>query len=244
MDPIKKMAEKFCYNLQELGKTLENADGEICSKLLYINKNGEKLRFPSYLRDIAETNYTEHAPNCSNPKTCSINQSLENFIYAVNQQYDYYYEIEGGVLSQERPSMQFFADGQYFDAFSAIREILKDVQISIVLIDGYVNPDTLAFFPGKAPEIKLRILTDDKSLGPDFQRVIVLYNKQYQNLKTRISKNFHDRFLLLDDKSFYHIGASIKDAGNKSFMFSKIEDENVIETIRKKVFTEWPDIYN
>jgi len=244
MDPIKRMAESFSYDLESFGYTLEKIDDEISSKLLYINKSGEKLRFLSYLRDIAETQYQEHAPNCPNPESCGTNQALENVIYAINQQYDDFFEIAGGVSLNERPAMRFFSEGQYFDAFSAIKEIIKDAQKSIVLIDGYVNADTLAFFPGKEPEIKLRVLTDSKCFEKEFQRAIDLYNKQYGNLFTQTSKNFHDRFLILDDKSFYHIGASLKDAGNKTFMYSKIEDENVIDTIRKKVYSEWPDVYS
>lgn len=244
MDPIKSMAENFSYDLESFGFSLEKIDSEIGSKLIYISKNGEKLRFLSYLRDIAETKYQNHAPKCKNPKTCGTNQALENAIYAINQQYDDYFEIEGGISLNERPAMRFFTEGQYFDAFSAIKEIIKEAQKSIVLIDSYVNADTLAFFPGKEPQIKLRILTDSKCFGNDFQRAIDLYNKQYGNLITETSKKFHDRFLILDDKSFYHIGASIKDAGNKTFMFSKIEDENVIDTIRKKIYSEWSDVYN
>lgn len=243
MDPIKRMAESFSYDLENFGFKLEKIDSEISSKLLYINKNGEKLRFLSYLRDIAETQYQEHAPHCNNPDSCGTNQALENVIYAINQQYDDYFEIEGGVSLIERPAMRFFVEGQYFDAFSAIKEIVKEAKKSIVLIDGYVNAETLAFFPGKEPQIKLRILTDSKSIREEFQRAINLYNKQYGNLSLETSKNFHDRFLVLDDQSFYHIGASIKDAGNKTFMFSKIEDENVIDTIRKKINLEWSEIY-
>ncbi len=243
MDPIKKMAVEFCHNLRTKGNTLEKADSEINSKLIYINKVGEKLRFLSYIRDIAETAYKAHAPKCGNPETCGENQAYENILYATNQQYDDYFETEGGIPTKERPSMQFFSEGQYFDAFSAIKEIIKEAQQTIVLIDGYVNSDTLVFFPSKSPSINLRILTDKKSIDADFQRAVDLYNKQYENLKVNSTKNYHDRFLLLDDKSFYHIGASIKDAGNKSFMFTKIEDENLIEIIRKKVLTEWPDLY-
>ncbi len=169
---------------------MELVDSEISSKLLYINKTSEKLRFLSYLRDIFETKYQEHAPKCSHPQTCSTNTSLENVLYAIKQQYDEYFEIDGDVNLSERPAMIFFTEGQYFDAFSAIKEIIKVAKNSIVLIDGYVNADTLAFFPSKEPEIKLRVLTDNKSLGSEFQRAIDLYNKQYENLVVNTSKNF------------------------------------------------------
>ena len=244
MDVIKRMAKEFSYDFENFGSALANFDSELSSKLFYIKKTSEKLRFLSYLRDIAETEYKEHAPVCPNPDNCEINKSLENVLYAIKQQYDDYYKEDGGVNLSEKPAMQFFVEGQYFDAFSAIKEIIKKAETSIVLVDGFVNADTLAFFPGKEPKIKLRILTNSKSISTEFQRAMDLYNKQYENLQIESSKNFHDRFLVLDEKMFYHIGASIKDAGNKTFMFTKIEDEDIMDTIRKKIHKEWESIYN
>ena len=104
MDVIKRMAKEFSYDLQSFGYTLEKFDSELSSKLIYITKNSEKLRFLSYLRDIAETAYKEHAPKCTNPKNCGTNQSLENALYAITQQYDEYFEIEGGVNLNEKPA--------------------------------------------------------------------------------------------------------------------------------------------
>jgi len=243
MDPIKRMAIQFSYDFNSLGYTLEKIDSALNSKLINISKSNEKLRFLSYLRDIAETQYKKHAPNCGNPETCGTNKYLENVLYSINQQYDLYIEIDDYINIEERPAMQFFTEGQYFDAFSAIMEIIKKAEVSIVLVDNYVNADTLAFFPAKEPSIKLRLLTKSKCINTEFKRAIDLYNKQYENLKVETSNNFHDRFLILDDKLFYHIGASIKDAGNKTFMFSNILDEDVINTIREKISIEWLNIY-
>jgi hypothetical protein len=243
MDVIKKNAKDFSNKFHSLGYTLEKVDSELSSKLLYINKTSEKLRFLSYLRDIAETEYKKHAPKCTNPEQCGTNQSLENVLYAINQQYDELILFDSQFNPAERPAMKFFSEGQYFDAYSALKEIIKEAKSTIVLIDGYINENTLAFFPGKEPKIKLRILTNQRCLSNEFQRAIDLYNKQYENLIIKVSNNFHDRFLILDDKSFYHIGASIKDAGNKTFMFSQIIDEEIINTIRKKISKEWDNIY-
>lgn len=244
MDVIKQLAKDFSYYFENFGQTLEMFDSELNSKLSYIYKTSEKLRFLSYLRDIAETEFKDHAPKCPNPENCSTNQSLENVLYAINQQYDDYFDTDSEFSLSEKPTIKFFTEGQYFDAFSAIMEIIKQAKKSIILVDGYVNANTLAFFPSKEPEIKLRILTYKKSLCTEFQRAADLYNKQYENLQVNSSKKFHDRFLVLDDEMFYHIGASIKDAGNKTFMFTKIEDEDVMDTIRKKIVQEWNDIYN
>ncbi|HNP19987.1 MAG TPA: hypothetical protein PKL31_16230 [Fulvivirga sp.] len=224
MDVIKRTADQFSDEFREYGSSLEKIDGELSSKLLYINKTGEKLRFLSYLNDIAEKKYKEHAPKCKDPETCGTNRYLENCLYAIRQQYDDYLEIEGASTFVEKPAMKFFNQGQYFDAFSAIKEIISNASISIILIDGYVDSNTLSLLPAKSPDVKMQILTTKKWDSPDFKRAVELYNKQYQNLQIFYSKDYHDRFLIIDNKDFYHFGASLKDAGNKAFMFSKIED--------------------
>jgi hypothetical protein len=140
--------------------------------------------------------------------------------------------------------MQFFKEGQYFDAFTAIKECTKEAKSSIVLIDSYVDTHTLAFFPSKEPKIKLTIITKQKSVSDSFSRATDLYNKQYENLRVLISEKYHDRFLIIDDKAFYHIGASIKDAGNKTFMFSRIEDEDIMSLIRNKIKLEMAETPN
>jgi len=120
MEPIRKLAIDF-KNTFERCNTLENIDSEINSKLIYISKNSEKLRFLSYIKDIAETEYKKHIKVCQKPDTCQTNQSYENALYVINQQYDDYSEIENGIKYGERPSIQFFAYGQYFDAFFSIK---------------------------------------------------------------------------------------------------------------------------
>ena len=232
MDVIKRLAKEFGDDLENLGYTLEKVDDALTDKLMYINKTTEKLRFLSYLRDIAETKYNEHAPICPNPDSCRINNGLDHALYAINQQYDDYLGNVSDFNLKEKPAMQFFTDGQYFDAYTAIREILKVAKESIILIDAYVTADTLTRLPAKEPRIKLRILTDKKCKSAEFDKAIELYIKQYENLKIEYSKKFHDRFLIIDDNQFYHFGASLKDLGKKWFAFSKL-DMNAIDIIEK-----------
>ena len=78
------------------------------------------------------------------------NKSNEIALYSIQQQYDDYYQIEGGYSNSEKPAMNFFSEGQYFDAFTSIKECIKEAKNSIVLIDGYIDENTLAFFPAKA----------------------------------------------------------------------------------------------
>jgi hypothetical protein len=242
MDVIKEMANRFSHSLEMHTNSLESFDGELNSKLLYINKTSEKLRYLSYLKAIVETEYQDHAKVCTNPTSCPHNRSYEIALYSINQQYDSYYETIGGIDTSEKPAMQFFKEGQYFDAFTAIKESIKEAKSSIILVDGYIDENTLAFFPGKEPSIKLTIVTKNRSVNESLNRAVELYNRQYGNLTLSISEKYHDRFLILDDKVFYHIGASIKDAGNKVFMFSKIEEEDIQSLIRNKLKAELENV--
>lgn len=239
MDVLKSLAIDFNRHLQAYAFSLEKYDSELNSKLIYINKGCEKIRFLSYLRDMVESQYQEHIKVCPNKINCGRNAEFETALYSINQQYDEYFEISGGQMLAEKPAMNFFAEGQYFDAYSAIKECIKKANRSIVLIDNYVDENTLAFFPGKDPMINLRIITKNSCIKPAFERAVELYNKQYENLEVGISENYHDRFLIIDDSQFYHIGASLKDAGNKTFMFSLISDDDIINTIRLKITKDW-----
>jgi hypothetical protein len=131
MDVIKTLAKDFSHDYLGRGFSLEWYDSELSSKLLYISKSSEKLRFLSYLRDIVETSYKKHAIKCNNPERCDTNKSLEFALYAINQQYDDYFEMEGGVNLEERPAIKFFVNGQYYDAFSEILEIIKRATVRL-----------------------------------------------------------------------------------------------------------------
>ncbi len=244
MDVLKRAAKEFSEDMYQFGHSLEKFDSELNMKLIYINKTKEKLRFLSYLKDICETEYQEHLKECreADPSLCSVNQRYEIALYSINQQYDDYLESEGGVSIDEKPAMQFFSNGQYFDAFTAIKECVKFARKSIIVIDNYVDANTLSFFPSKEPSIKLRILTTQKCITEAFKRAVELYNKQYENLIISTSIDYHDRFLIIDEEEFYHIGASLKDAGNKTFMFSKIVDTDIQKLILNKIQSEWIDI--
>jgi len=244
MDPIKNMAEIFGKMVNNYGKTLEKADDALTTKLGIILKDEEKLRFLSYLKDIVENKYRKHAPDCTDPENCTENLAYENAIYAINQRYDSYTQTIGGINNKERPAMCFFSEGQYFDAYTGLKARIIEAKKTIVLIDGYVDSNTLELFKSKEPQIKLRILTGSKSIKDDFQRACDLYNRQYKGLKTNTSEKFHDRFIILDDENFIHIGASIKDAGNKVFMFTSIDEETIKDAIRKKLKSEWADVYD
>ena len=117
-----------------------------------------------------------------------------------------------------------FYDGQVFDAYSFINDLLKLAIDEIILIDNYIDETVFTLF-SKYPNIKIKIYTANisKQLKLDFQK----YQTQYQNIELFEFKNSHDRFLIIDKKEVYHLGASLKDLGKKWFAFSKFEIENL-----------------
>ena len=130
----------------------------------------------------------------------------------------------------------FFA-GQYFDALLRVRDILAHAKKRIVIIDGYVNEDVLNLVSGKDKAVEVNILT--KNVSAALNTAANAFNKQYGNLSVRTSSTFHDRFVIIDDSDFYHFGASIKDLGNRGFMFSLIEESFVMDALRHQFNQEW-----
>jgi hypothetical protein len=116
-----------------------------------------------------------------------------------------------------------FYEGQFFDAYIFISDILKNAKKSITLIDNYIDENTLLHLSSNK-DLNINIIT--KSLTKELKLIIEKFNKQHKNLKVFEYSKSHDRFLIIDEKIIYHIGASLKDLGNKWFAFSKLEDDN------------------
>ena len=122
-----------------------------------------------------------------------------------------------------KPKQGIFYNGQIFDAYVFVNDLLKLATTEIILIDNYIDETIFTLF-SKYSNIKIKIYTANitKQLKLDFEK----YSKQYQNIELQEFKNSHDRFLILDKKDVYHIGASLKDLGKKWFAFSKFEIES------------------
>ena len=123
-----------------------------------------------------------------------------------------------------KPKQGIFYDGQIFDAYVFINDLFKIAVDEIILIDNYIDETVFTLF-SKYPNIKIKIYTKiiSKQLKLDFEK----YKTQYRNIELKEFKNSHDRFLILDKKEIYHIGASLKDLGKKWFAFSNFEIENL-----------------
>ncbi|MCT7507174.1 RhuM family protein [Aliarcobacter cryaerophilus] len=116
-------------------------------------------------------------------------------------------------------NQNIFFDGQIYDAYSFVNDLIKFAKSEIVLIDNYIDDTVFTLF-SKYPNINFTIYTStiSKQLKLDFEK----YSKQYKNISLKTFKSSHDRFLIIDKKEIYHLGASLKDLGKKWFAFSKM----------------------
>jgi hypothetical protein len=123
------------------------------------------------------------------------------------------------------PTQGVFFDGQVFDAYELASKIIRSAKHSIVLIDNYMNENTLTHLTKKNKEVSVLLLskTVSKQLTLDVEHA----NKQYGGFELKPFTKSHDRFLIIDSKEVYHLGASLKDLGKKWFAFSKVEVKSV-----------------
>ena len=145
-----------------------------------------------------------------------IEDNVEQLNKKVNQ-------IELQLKTNLPPNQGVFFDGQIFDAYAFINNLLRNVKKNIILIDNYIDDTVFTLF-SKYPHINFTIVTG--KISKQLQLDIDKYNRQYNNLKIKKSNRYHDRFLIID-KQTYHIGASLKDLGKKIFAFSKMEIDTV-----------------
>lgn len=130
---------------------------------------------------------------------------------------------------EENIKQRIFFQGQIYDAYSIIVDIIKRANSKILIIDNYIDDSVLKMLAKKKKNVEVVILTSNHS---NIQNIdIQKFNKEYPTLKVAKPNKFHDRFIVLDNKEMYHLGASIKDLGKKCFAINKIEDIEIIEKI-------------
>lgn len=142
-------------------------------------------------------------------------------------------EVFNYLATNTEVKQNIFFDGQIYDAFSFIVGLVKKADKEIILIDNYVDVNTLNILCKKNKGVDVVIITAGK--GNLSTKDITKFNAQYPKLSVKTTTDFHDRFLIIDKVEVYHIGASIKDAGKKSFGITKIEDEDLVNSLVNKV---------
>jgi hypothetical protein len=148
-------------------------------------------------------------------------------------------EIDLQISTHLIPTQGVFFDGQVFDAYELASKIIRSAKERIILIDNYIDETTLTHLAKKQKGVKVLLLTKTPSTGSgqankqqtlDVQKA----NVQYGNFELKIFTQSHDRFLIIDNKEVYHLGASLKDLGKKWFAFSKLEVKSV-ESIMNEI---------
>lgn len=154
-----------------------------------------------------------------------LNSRMNELAEHVNYLHDKVVEIDLQINTHHIPTQGVFFDGQVFDAYALASKIIRSAKSSIVLIDNYIDETTLTHLAKKNKNVAvyLRTKTVTQQLKLDVQKA----NAQYGNFELKPFAKSHDRFLIIDRKDVYHLGASLKDLGKKWFAFSKLHMASV-----------------
>ena len=239
---IKRFPEYYCFQLTE-----EEYKSLRC-KNFTLNKNGRgqhrkyiPYAFTEYgITMLAGLLKSEVAVNVS-IKIVNTFIEMRKFLYSNGQLFERLTNVEYKLLEhdkkfdkvfdqlqhEENIKQKIFFEGQIYDAYSLIIDIIKKANKKILIIDNYIDDSILKMLTKKKNNVEVVILTYDKS---NIQQIdIQKFNKEYPILKVAKTNKFHDRFIVIDKKEMYHLGASIKDLGKKCFGINKIEGLDIIE---------------
>ena len=170
----------------------------------------------------------------SNELMFSKVNEIENRQIEYEQSTDKKFDVIFDYISEHEESPQkIFYKGQIYDAFSLLASLVSKAEKKLVLIDNYVDVDTLNILAKKKTSVVSTIYTvrQTKLSAKDVKK----FNEQYPILEVKYTSEFHDRFMIIDDEVVYHIGASLKDAGKKCFGISKMENVGIATELLRRV---------
>jgi hypothetical protein len=155
-----------------------------------------------------------------------------------NEQFE---RILSGMDHNNSPSHQLvFFEGQVFDAYVFINDLIRSAKQSIVLIDNFVNDSTLKQLSKRGEGVYALILT--RVISPALSLDLNRHNTQYPPIHIKMFNQSHDRFLILDEQWVYHLGASLKDLGKKWFALSRLDKEGLKIMDKVKEFSQIFDL--
>lgn len=154
-----------------------------------------------------------------------IEDTIDNLSAKINQ-------IDLQLNTHLIPNQGVFFDGQIFDAYELTSKIIRTAKKNIVLIDNYIGEITLTQLTKKNKTVKVKLFT--KNISKQLTLDVKKANDQYGNFELQPFDKSHDRFLIIDESTVYHLGASLKDLGKKWFAFTKM-DNNSVENILKAI---------
>ena len=246
---IERFPEGFCFQLTE--SELENLRSQFVTSSLGTGNYGGRRYLP-YV--FTEQGIAMLAPLLKNKIAVQVSINIMNafvimrhFLKENGQVFERLTSVEYRLIEHDKKfdivfdklqekqieNQRIFFDGQIYDAYILIIDIIKNANNKITIIDNYVDDSILEMLSKKKDNVEVVILTSNRSniKNIDIQK----FNKQYPTLKVAKTDKFHDRFIILDEKEMYHLGASIKDLGKKCFGINKIENDDIIETLLRTI---------
>ena len=219
-------------HLNNIYKTEELDEYSTCSILEHMGKGNKQIYKTKYynLDAILSVGYRVNSKNATLFRKWAT-QVLKEYMlkgYAINQRFE---RIEHRITKTEEkidffvksslpPVQGIFFEGEIFDAYVFVINLIKSAKKTIVLIDNYIDESVLVLLSKRKSKVSAHIYT--KRISAQLQLDLNKHNAQYDPITISTSSSFHDRFLIIDN-TVYHIGASIKDLGKKLFAFSKME---------------------
>jgi len=144
-------------------------------------------------------------------------EKVENDVFSIKEKVN---SIEFQLNTNLPPNQGIFYDGQIFDAWQFVSQLIKQANQNIILIDNYLDETVLALLGKRKDGVSATVYTS--KISRQFEADLQKHNLQYEPVIIKIFSKSHDRFLIIDEETIYHIGASLKDLGRKWFAFSKI----------------------
>lgn len=242
---IEEMSNLFGRDISVIGKHIRNIFKEeelgkdsVWAKFAYTASDGKTYQVDYYnldgyrVKSKRGTQFRQWANKVLKEyllKGYSINQQLNDIERRIDDRFSriektlarHSEQIDFFVRSSLPPVEGIFFDGQIFDAYKFATDLIKTARKSLLLIDNYVDESVLLMLSKRNHGVSATVYT--QKITPQLQLDLDKHNDQYSPINIRTYRNSHDRFLIVDDKEVYHIGASLKDLGKKMFAFSKLE---------------------
>lgn len=245
-----QIAELFETKRQAITKHLKNIfqsgelnENSVCSILELTASDGKSYKTKTYNLDaIISVGYRVNSKNATLFRRWAsqvlkdyllkghvINQRISNLEQRVDAKFLSYdmqltrlnEKVDFFVRTSLPPVEGIFFDGQIFDAYAFATNLIKSAKNSLILIDNYIDENTLLMLSKRTTGVDATIYT--QRITPQLQLDLTRHNNQYPPINIRTYRQAHDRFLIIDQSDVYHIGASLKDLGKKLFAFSRMD---------------------
>ncbi len=239
-------------HIKNIYQTKELDELATCAKIAQVRQEGRRIitrQIPYYNLDvIISVGYRVNSIRGTQFRIWA-NRVLKDYLlkgYAVNQRFmniekqltehekvlqKHEEQIEFFVRTALPPVEGIFFDGQIYDAFHFVGDLIKSAKKSIILIDNYVDDSVLKMMSDKEQQVQVHIYT--KQVSQALELAQQRFNEQYGNLTVMSFSFSHDRFLIIDKETIYLIGASLKDLGKKWFGFAKLDSASLPDLLKR-----------